>query len=165
MTAGHPPVGPDVPQPQRLPGVGQRLDLVDEDGRAVTVVRRKDGTVEIHGPTGATYLEPTQARALGALASGHFRMAPGLFQRTEGVLGGIDFDWVTVPEGAWAAGLSIKDLALRQRTGTTVVAILRGSIPILVTDPTQRIEVGDELVIVCTPDGRPALERYLAKGS
>jgi len=131
----------------------------------VTAIRRKDGTLELHREGEATYLAPTQARALGALASGHFRMAPGLFERVEGVLGGIDFDWVTVPDGAWAAGLSIQDLALRQRTGVTVVAILRGSLPILVTDPSQRIEVGDELVIVSPPDGRPALERYLARGS
>ena len=92
-------------------------------------------------------------------------MAPDLFERTEGVLGGIDVDWVTVPEGAWAAGLTIGDLALRQRTGTTIVAILRGSIPIVVTDPSQRIEVGDELVFVSQPEGRPALERYLARGT
>ena len=161
MSTDHPP----VPEPQRLPGVGQRLDLVDEDGRPVTVIRRKDGVFEIHHDGGSTYLAEPQARALGALASGHFRMAPGLFERTEGVLGGIDFDWVTVPAGAWAAGRTIEELALRQRTGTTVVAILRGSIPILVTDPSQRLEVGDELVIVGEPDGRPALERYLARGS
>lgn len=161
-------MSPDLPapsEPQRLPGVGQRLDLVDEDGRPVTVIRRKDGTTEIHHEGEATYLPPAQARALGALATGHFRMPPGLIERTEGVLGGIDFDWVTVPEGAWAAGLSIRDLALRQRTGTTVVAILRGSLPILVTDPSQRIEVGDELVIVSQPEGRPSLERYLARGA
>ena len=72
------------PEPQRLPGVGQRLDLVDDDGRPVTVVRRKDGTVEIHAGDAHTYLPPTQARALGVLASGHFRMPPGLFERTEG---------------------------------------------------------------------------------
>ena len=156
---------PTPPEPHRLPGVGQRLDLVDDDGRPVSVIRRKDGTLELHHEGRATFLEPSQARALGALASGHFRMAPGLFQRIDGVLGGIDFDWVTVPEGAWAAGLSIADLALRQRTGTTVVAIIRGSIPIVVTDPSQRIEVGDELVFVSQPDGRPALEHYLARGS
>jgi TrkA domain protein len=161
-----PPIDlPSPPEPQRLPGVGQRLDLVDEDGRPVTAVRRKDGRLEIHAEGRVNVLTTTQARALGALASGHFRMAPGLFERTEGVLGGIDFDWVTVPEGAWAAGLSIGDLALRQRTGTTIVAILRGSIPIVVTDPSQRIEVGDELVFVAQPGGRPALERYLARGS
>lgn len=153
------------PQPQRLPGVGQRLDLVDDDGRPVTAIRRKDGMLELHHEGQATYLPATQARALGALASGHFRMAPDLFERTEGVLGGIDVDWVTVPEGAWAAGLTIGDLALRQRTGTTIVAILRGSIPIVVTDPSQRIEVGDELVFVSQPEGRPALERYLARGT
>lgn len=158
------PVTPP-PEPQRLPGVGQRLDLIDEDGRPVTVVRRKDGTLEVHHEGGSTYLPPTQARALGTLASGHFRMAPGLIERTEGVLGGIDVDWVTVPEGAWAAGLTIADLALRQRTGTTIVAILRGSIPIVVTDPSQRIEVGDDLVFVAQPEGRSALERYLARGS
>lgn len=161
MSADH----PIPPEPQRLPGVGQRLDLVDHDGRPVTVIRQKDGTLQVHHDGTAVDLPAAQARALGALASGHFRMAPGLFERVDGVLGGIEFDWVTVPDGAWAAGLSIQDLALRQRTGVTVVAILRGSIPILVTDPTQRIEVGDELVIVSPPDGRPALERYLERGS
>lgn len=151
------------PEPQRLPGVGQRLDLADHDGRPVTVIRQKDGTLEIHHEGTSIDLPANQARALGALASGHFRMAPGLFERFDGVLGGIEFDWVTVPEGTWAAGRSIQELALRQRTGVTVVAILRGSLPILVTDPTQRIEVGDELVIVSPPDGRAALEDHLAR--
>jgi TrkA domain protein len=156
----------DSPPPSaaRLPGVGHRLDLSDEDGRRVTVIRRKDGTVEIHGAPGLTVLEPTEAHALGALASGHFLMRPDLIERTADVLGGIEFDWVNVPHGTWVVGLTIEEMAVRRRTGTTIVAILRGSVPVLDPGPSERLEAGDELVIVCRPGERESFERFLVEG-
>jgi K+/H+ antiporter YhaU regulatory subunit KhtT len=47
----------------------------------------------------------------------------------------------------------------------TIVAILRGSLPVVDPDPQQRIEAGDELVVACRADGRAALERYLVEGT
>ncbi|WP_426573465.1 cation:proton antiporter regulatory subunit [Aquihabitans sp. McL0605] len=149
-----------------LPGIGHRLDLTDDDGDPVTVVRRRDGTVEIHHRPGAiTVLAPTDARALGALASGHFSMPPELIERTADVQGGIAFDWATIPHGAWVVGLTIDQVAVRKRTGTTIVAVLRGSVPIVDPGPGQVLEAGDDLVIVGRPGERAAFERFLVEGS
>lgn len=155
---------PDL-TPTRLPGVGHRLDLRDEDGAVVSVVRRKDGTLELHHGAHITILGPIEARALGVLASGHLVLQPELLARTETVLGGLEFDWITVPPGAQAVGRSIEELAIRRRTGVTIVAILRGSLPVVDPDPQQRIEAGDELVVACRADDRAALERYLVEGT
>ena len=154
------------PEASRLPGAGHRLDLSDEDGQPLPVVRRKDGTLELHHGTAdrVTILSPAQARALGAFSSGHFSMRPDLIERTADVLGGIVFDWVTVPPGAWVAGLTIEQTAVRRRTGTTIVAILRGSIPIVDPAPSERLEAHDDLVIVCRPNERAEFERFLVEG-
>ncbi len=157
------PPGPD-PAATRLPGVGHRLDLLDEDGATVSVIRRKDGTLELHHGAHVTILGPIEARALGSLASGHLLVRPELLARTAAVLGGLEFDWITVPPGAHAVGRSIEELAIRRRTGVTIVAILRGSLPVVDPDPQQRLAAGDELVVACRTEDRDALERYLVDG-
>ena len=43
------------------------------------------------------------------------------------------------------------ELEIRHRTGVTVVAILRGAVPIVAPDPDTRLEAGDDVVIVCRP--------------
>jgi TrkA domain protein len=154
-----------VPIPERLPTVGHLLDLHDEDGHPVQVVRRKDGTLEVHADGRTTILDPVQAQALGLLASGHIVVKPELVARTSAVLGGLELDWVTVAPGAAAVGRSIEQLAIRRRTGTTIVAILRGSLPVVDPDPQERLQVGDELVVACRPEQRDALERYLVDGA
>lgn len=153
----------DIPELQRLPGVGHLLALTDEDGRPASIVRRKEGHLEVHHDGKVIVFEPAEALALGALASGHFLMSPELFERTADVLGGIEFDWVKVPKGSWAAGRTIEDLAVRRRTGISIVAILRGSLPVVSPDPKEEILVGDDLVIVCRPGNRETFERFLAE--
>ena len=153
-----------TPEPVRLPSVGHLLDLHDEDGAPVRVVRRKDGVLEIHGPAGTTVLDPLHAAALGSLASGRIVVRPELIERSSRMLGGLEFDWVVVPDGGAAAGRSIAELEFRKRTGTTIVAIFRGTVPIIDPDPDQRLEVGDELVLACRPEDRAAIERFVAEG-
>ena len=153
-----------LPAPERLPGMGERITLREEDGRQVTVVRRKDGTVELHHATGVLVLAGQDAGALGAFVTGHYVLAPDLARRIDHVVGGLQFDWVRVPPGAVAAGRSIDELAIRRRIGVTIVAILRGSQPVLDPDPQVRLEVGDDLVVACRAEGREALERYLRAG-
>ena len=150
--------------PTRLPGVGDRLDLHDEDGATLSVIRRKDGRLELHQGAQVTVLGPLEARALGVFASGHLVLRPELLARTATVLGGLEFDWITVPADAKAVGRSIEELAIRRRTGVTIVAILRGSLPVVDPDPQQRIQAGDELVVACRADDRATLERYLVEG-
>lgn len=155
---------PDLPAPVRLPGVGALLDLRDEDGAPLRVVTRKDGNVEIHHEGATIVLDATQAHALGAFVTGHYVLDPTLARRIGGVLGGLQFDWVTVPPGAAVAGRSIQDVQLRQRTGVTVVAILRGSQPVVDPGPQAILEVGDDLVVACRDEERASLEQFLREG-
>ena len=152
------------PRPERLPAVGYRLELRADDDRPVTAIRRKDGTLELHIGHDVAVLDPASARALGALATGHLVVRPDLLERTDAVLGGLELDWFRLPADAVAVGRSIEELAVRRRTGTTIVAILRGSVPVVDPDPSQRLQPGDELVVACRAEERDALERYLVEG-
>jgi TrkA domain protein len=161
---------PDAPHrlgdPVRLPGVGTRVDFVDEDGSKFCVVNRDDGTVELYMPgTGedrtTIHLSDAAAHALGALLAGRYELTPTLPMRADRVLGGLTFDWVHVPRSGRAADKSIADLEVRKRTGVTIVAILRGTVPIVAPEPTTKLEAGDDIVIVCRPADLPSARDYL----
>jgi TrkA domain protein len=145
-----------IGDPVRLPGVGTRVDFVDEFGSAFCVVNRDDGAVELYMPgTGdhraTIHLSDASAHALGALLAGRYELTPTLPTRADRVLGGLIFDWIHVPAGGRAAGRTMAELEIRHRTGVTVVAILRGAVPIVAPDPDTRLEAGDDVVIVCRP--------------
>ena len=55
-------------------------------------------------------------------------------------------DWVEVPAG-FAAGQSIASLALRSRTGASVLAMERGGITTPNPGPSQSLEAGDRLLV------------------
>ncbi|MCU0270825.1 MAG: hypothetical protein MUF83_19575 [Acidimicrobiales bacterium] len=150
----------------RLPGVGERLDVEDVDGRAVLVVRHRDGHVEIHATGGwPVELDPATATSVGAFLSGRFALDPRTAQRLERVAGGLAFDWVRLDGHDRAVGHTIAELAVRQRTGVTIVAVLRGSQPIVAPDPETRLQAGDELVFACRGVDRDGFARFLEVGS
>ncbi len=155
-----------IGEPVRLPGVGTRVDFVDDDGAAFCVVDRDDGTVELYMPGAgdrrtSIHLSDASAHALGALLAGRYELTPTLPTRTERVLGGLTFDWVHIPSNGRAAGRTIAELEVRQRTGATIVAILRGSVPIVAPEPCVELEANDDIVIVCRPADLAAARNYL----
>jgi TrkA domain protein len=156
---------PEGSPPSRLPGVGERLDVTDTDGRALQVVRRLSGHVELHSAGNVVELDPSVAEAVGAFASGHFRMRPEIVERLTGVLGGLSFEWVSLREGHYAVGRTIEELAVRRRTGVTIVAVLRGSIPIVAPEPSIVLEACDDLVIACRDEDLHGFVRYMTEGT
>lgn len=152
--------------PTRLPGVGERIELRDTNGRKVSVVRRKSGHVEIHTPGSGEpiELEPAVAASAGAFVAGHYLLPPEVAQRIDDVLEMLVIDWVRVRPGDAAAGRTIADLEVRRRTGVTIVAILRGSLSIVAPDPGARLEVGDDLVIACRERDRDRFAKFVTGG-
>lgn len=69
-----------------------------------------------------------------------------------------DFVWVEVAAGCSLDGHSIADLALRSRTGATVVGIMRNGQMMANPSPGTAIEACDLLAIAGTPEQRRALE-------
>ena len=153
------------PTTTRLPGLGTRLDLTDVDRRVVQIVRRKDGVVDIHTEGGQSIeLDAASARAAGAFMSGHFLLPPEIAERVSDVLGGLVFDWVELPRGASAIGRSIEELEIRARTGVTIVAILRGSLPLVTPDPQTRLMAGDDLVVAGRAADLDGFSSYMLGG-
>jgi CPA2 family monovalent cation:H+ antiporter-2 len=74
-----------------------------------------------------------------------------------------DFSWVEVAVGSAMDGRSIADLAIRTRTGATVVGILRDGQMITNPDPFAPIGAADLLAIAGTADQRRALEALAAR--
>jgi CPA2 family monovalent cation:H+ antiporter-2 len=69
-----------------------------------------------------------------------------------------DFVWVEVAGGCALDGHAIGDLALRTRTGASVVGILRDGHMIGNPEPSEILRARDLLAIAGTPDQRRALE-------
>lgn len=158
---------PSRPVVTRLPGRGDCLTLTDTDQRAWSVLAHPDGHVELHPPGGspAIVLDEGAAAALGAFLTGEIVVAPRLAARARAALGGLAIDQVRLTPGAHAVGRSIETLGIRRRTGVTIVAVLRGSIPLITPDPAAPLHAGDVLAVLGRPGDIEALERYLQDGS
>lgn len=152
------------PTASPLPGIGERLDVTDSDGNDLCAIRLRSGQVELHSGDDVIALEAVEAASLGAFISGHFRMSPELADRLSSVLGGLVFDWVRLGPQDAAVGHTIEELGVRRRTGVTIVAILRGSIPIVAPDPAIALEAGDELVIACCEQDLERFGEFMTKG-
>ena len=74
-----------------------------------------------------------------------------------------DFVWVEVAAGSVMDGQCIEDLALRTRTGATVVGIMRHGEMIANPRPTEALEASDLLAIAGTAEQRRAIEALAAR--
>jgi CPA2 family monovalent cation:H+ antiporter-2 len=88
---------------------------------------------------------------------------PELSRRLRGVLADLrrsgetlEIDWVAVPENAPGAGATIGDLAIRRRSGGSIVAAMRDGATWPNPGPDYRIASGDLLAVLGTPEQRAA---------
>jgi TrkA domain protein len=150
---------------QNLPGIGRSYAVTGIDGARVTVVVHHSGRRDLYvygtdGSADPTVLSLTddQARRLGAVLGGAY-FQPTIVSEVEAVIGELLIDWVTIRPESPGAGRSIAELEIRQRTGMTVVAVLRGDETILSPEPTSLVLAGDRLVVI---GRREDLARFLA---
>lgn len=156
----------DTVREQELPGIGRRYSVPSGDGE-VSVVIHHSGRRDLYlsggsgqGPSSAS-LSDLQARRLGAVLAGAY-FQPTLANRIESVVGGLLIDWVTIPAGARGAGRSIADLEVRRQTRMTIVALLRGEQVTIVPEPTEVLEVGDQVVVVGRPEDLDGFVSHVA---
>ena len=70
-------------------------------------------------------------------------------------------DWLAIRPGSPFADRTIADTQARSRTGVSVVAVLRDGGAIPAPAPDVRLQAGDTLVVVGTPQGVTALSSLL----
>ena len=139
---------------QDLPGIGRRYEVQAGKGQRVVLVVHHSGRRDLYvlrrhadEPVCAVELSDDQARRVGAILGGAY-FKPAVVEEIQAAIGEFVVDWVTLAEGAPAIGRSIGELAVRRRTGMTVIAIVRGRRAITSPDPAEPLRAGDRLVVV-----------------
>ena len=152
---------------QSLPGIGHRYELRSADGGRVVVVVHHSGRRDLYAfepsrddPEAVVTLSDAQARTLGAILGGAY-FKPAIVEEIEAVIGGLLIDWVTLEAEARGVGRTIGELAIRQQTGITVAAILRDGTPLIAPDPAERLQPGDQLVVIGRREDLPRFRRHV----
>jgi len=158
-------------QETRLPGVGVKYTLRLDDGGRIAVILHNEGLREIYyfrhagdeDPTAVIQLEDDEARQLGAVIAGAYDR-PKIVEDLEMAFGELAIEWVPVPDTSPAIGKTLAECAFRQRTGITIIAILREPEPVAGAQPSDVIQKGDTLVTVGKLGQYPAFRKLLAEG-
>jgi TrkA domain protein len=141
-----------------LPGVGVRYDFVTRAGERIGVLVHRTGRREIlvydsedrDSCRAVIRLEPGEATTLTELlGTSQISEQLAAMQQIEGLA----IDWLSVAASSACADRSLRDSALRELTGVSIVAVVRGDETIPAPDPDFRLEPGDSVVAVGTAPG------------
>jgi TrkA domain protein len=149
-----------------LPGVGVRHEFMTAAGERLAVLSHRTGRREIavydsaDPDVGSTvlHLSADDTRTLAEVLGGSpVSAAVTGVQQLEGVA----IDWLRIRPGSAQAGATIGEGRLRTRTGTSVVAIVRGKDTLPAPGPEVMLESGDVVVAVGTQEGLRQLHDLL----
>lgn len=140
-----------------LPGVGKKYVMQLESGGHVALVVRPDGERRLFHflpgedrPVDMARFNRDEAQQLANLM-GHALVAPPDLGELELVLGGLDIEWVQVHEDSDMVGQTLEASGLRNRTGASVIAVMRGGKAVPNPSPDFVFRAGDTAVLTGTP--------------
>ena len=153
-----------------LPGIGKRFTISTAGGATITVISHLTGRRDIYHsededqePALIT-LTDEEARQLSAVLGDIFFKPTPMDMLRSALASKAYIDLVHVPQGSFAVGGSLKDLDVRRQTGASVLAIQRGQEMQANPPASTRLEAGDVLIALGTPEDMKNLERLLQKG-
>ena len=152
-----------------LPGIGVRHEFDTSDGVRIGVLTHRGGRRELlvydaHDPDSVSShvrLDHDETRTLAELlgASSVSEKAAAM-ERIEGLA----IDWVRVdPEQVGENGKAIAELQMRTNTGVSIIAVLRGEVPVPAPGPEEVLLPGDTVVVTGTPEGIEKARALLTK--
>ena len=151
----------------KLPGVGVRHEFTTDSGNDVGVLVHHDGRREILVYDSD---DPDKCTTLVNLTAGDTRTLSellGASQVTEAVaavqqeIEGLAIEWIQLESGSPAVGTTIGDGAYRTRTGSSVVAVMRGDESVPAPGPEFGFQEHDVVVAVGTSEGLARLRELL----
>ena len=153
-----------------MPGHGVRYDLITSENQRIGVIHSHTGRRDLfvcppEDPdlvAMTVHLNEEEAHNLVDMLGGSQVVAD--LNHLQQQIEGLAIDWLAVPADASAAGRTIGDLRLRTRTGVSIVAALRDGTAFPAPEPSFRIEPGDTMVVVGTPEGIEAASEIIANG-
>jgi TrkA domain protein len=152
-----------------LPGLGVRYEFRTSRGTRLGIVHHRTGRRELvvydaddpDSSREVIALDPDDSAALAEML-GASRVSEQLdrLQTVEGLA----IDWLPVPADSPFAGRPIGDTQARSRTGTSIVAVIRGEGAVPAPGPDFGLEADDTLLVVGTPRGIEELSVILRSG-
>lgn len=137
-----------------LPGVGKKFALTTNENDRMTLIIHNTGHREIYFfekgedyPAYAVRLEDAEARQMGAILGGAY-FQPAVAERMDMVLGQLSVEWMRVEAASPLAGRTLLESAVREKTGASVIAILRGGQAIPNPQAGETVQPGDTLLVV-----------------
>ena len=150
----------------RLPGVGVRHEFTTGAGEHVAVLSHRTGRREIavydrsdpDASLTVLHLNNDDTRTLAELLGGSpVSEAVAGVQQLEGVA----IDWLRIRAGSASVGSTIGEGQLRTRTGSSVVALVRGDVTFAAPGPETAFQADDVVVAVGTQAGLLQLHALL----
>jgi TrkA domain protein len=145
-------------QEHDLPGVGKKFACTTNEGDRLTLIIHNTGHRELYFfergedfPTQALRLEDAEARKLGALMGGAY-FQPAVAESMEMVLGQLSVDWLPLQAGSPLADQTLADTRMRERTGASIIAIIRGGEARPNPQPDETLRAGDTLMVIGSRD-------------
>ena len=142
-----------------LPGVGRRYEFTLEDGMRLCIVATRDdnyivSTFDRDDPdVGRTLFELDEEEAVTmAEILGAPRIAVKVADLSREIPG-LTSEQVEIAESSKFDGKTLGDTALRTRTGSSVVALVRDDRVYASPEPNQDLVAGDVLVVIGTTEG------------
>ena len=141
----------------KLPGVGIEFDFTSESGDHIGVISRHSGRRELvlyaeddpDAVCSRMELTPTEGAAVAELLGG--TQVTAHLAALSAEIEGLFIDWV--PLGPSFVPTSIAETAMRTRTGSSVIAIIRDGTAVPAPGPDDVLHPGDTVVLVGTKDG------------
>lgn len=153
-----------------LPGIGVRNDVITESGRRVSVVSHRSGErdlalFDVDDPDASIDSIPLtddEAAALAEVLGASLTLSrlSSLGERAMGLF----TEEISLPSGSGYIGRPMGDTKARTLTGSSIVAIARGSQVMPSPTPDVIFEPGDVLVAVGTRKGLDALGKLIDRG-
>lgn len=160
---------PDI-QETPLPGIGVRHEFETADGDRLGTITHRGGRRDLlifdrEDPDACAQvvrLNEDDTDALTDLLGGS-RVVQGQHAAQQSV-GGLTVDWLPITPNWSCSGCAIGDTGLREKTGVTVVAVVRGGQTLPVPDASFRLQPGDMAIVVGPPPSIKAAQQLLQRG-
>ena len=156
-----------------LPGVGRKFQVETTSGDRLVIVIHDDGTRELYHftrrnpdrPASVLQLTDGEARQIAGIVGG-LTYVPRSLPIAEVVLEDLVLEWFTIERGAACIGRSIRELAVRTRTGASIVSIIEPD-QTTRTNPEAHTILNEGATLIAAGDRRTinALKRLLVEGS
>jgi TrkA domain protein len=143
----------------RLPGIGTKQEFTTTSGRRIGVLTHRDGHRELlvsgrddpDACTASVGLSDVEGQTLGTLLGAPNLVAQLQDQQRE--VEGITTAQFPVGAGSPYDGRTLGDTAMRTRTSTSIVAVVRDHVVSPSPGPDFRFRAGDLVVVVGTGEG------------